>query len=443
MAITLRSTKGVQLSHFELDQNFTELYNSSSIVDHKLTLFALATGSFSGKTHAIEINTGSTLPLISNDLTSSITTISGSLVVTDDITAQLYNTEIVSASIIFTSGSTKFGDTQDDNHAFTGSVQVSGSVKLGSNPQAAHSVTGSFGVSGDMIVAGTGKFEATGSEAFRVAAGYIVYNEISQSMNYPNGSASLADGVPAGGVFRNGNFLQIATDSIATNVLSGSIDLNGAITASGGIFGYTDLISSSEQITGLGFISGSATASIDARLDSIEAVTGSYAITGSNIFSGSQNITGSLQLTGSADLTGLLTVTGTGTSQFSSHLQSHCLGIGTSPSGIGGEIRATGDITAYYSSDERLKGNITPIENSVEKLKQIKGVEFDWIEKEGIHSNEGHDIGVIAQDIEKILPELVVTRENGYKAVKYEKIVSLLIQVNKELIERIEKLEAK
>lgn len=443
MAITLRSTKGVQLSHFELDQNFTELYNSSSIVDHKLTLFALATGSFSGKTHAIEINTGSTLPLISNDLTSSITTISGSLVVTDNITAQLYNTEIVSASIIFTSGSTKFGDTQDDNHAFTGSVQVSGSAKLGSNAQAAHTVTGSFGVAGDVIVAGTGKFEATGSEAFRVAAGYIVYNEISQSMNYTNGAEALADSVPKGGVFRNGNFLQIATDSIATNVLSGSIDLNGAITASGGIFGYTDLISSSEQITGLGFISGSATASIDARLDSIEAVSGSYAVTGSNVFSGSQNITGSLQLTGSADLTGLLSVTGTGTSQFTSHLQAHCLGVGTAPSGSAGDIRATGDITSFYSSDERLKDNITPIENSVEKLKQIKGVEFDWIEKDGVHSNEGHDIGVIAQDIEKVLPELVVTRDNGYKAVRYEKIVSLLIQVNKELVERIEKLEAK
>ena len=140
---------------------------------------------------------------------------------------------------------------------------------------------------------------------------------------------------------------------------------------------------------------------------------------------------------------GGLTVTGTGTSQFSSHLQSHCLGIGTTPSGIAGEIRATGDITAYYSSDERLKDNITPIENPVDKLKQIKGVEFDWIQKEGVHSYEGHDVGVIAQDIEKVLPEVVVTRDNGYKAVKYEKLVSLLIQANKELIERIERLEAK
>jgi|TARA_R100000081_G_scaffold79312_2_gene46076 hypothetical protein len=452
MAITLRNTKGVQLSHYELDTNFTELYYSSSIVDHKLTLHALATSSFLGKTDVIEINTGSTLPLISNNIPNTITTISGSLVVTDTLTVQELHTEVTSASVIFESGSTKFGDTQDDNHAFTGSVQVSGSAKLGSNAAAAHTVTGSFGVKGDVIVDGTGKFEATGSQAFRVAAGYMVLNEVSSSLNYPHGSASLADGVPLGGVFRNGNFLQIATDAVSKNVLTGSIDLNGAITASGGIFGYSDLVSSSAQIAAHGFATTSSLQEVldvtgsyatTSSVNNITNLTGSYATTGSNIFSGSQNITGSLQLTGSADLTGLLTVTGTGTSQFSSHLQSHCLGIGTTPSGIAGEIRATGDITAYYSSDERLKDNITPIENPVDKLKQIKGVEFDWIQKEGVHSYEGHDVGVIAQDIEKVLPEVVVTRDNGYKAVKYEKLVSLLIQANKELIERIERLEAK
>ena len=62
---------------------------------------------------------------------------------------------------------------------------------------------------------------------------------------------------------------------------------------------------------------------------------------------------------------------------------------------------------------------------------------------EGIHENEGHDIGVIAQEIEKVLPEVVTTRDNGYKAVKYEKLVALLIQTNKELLERVEALEAK
>jgi hypothetical protein len=62
---------------------------------------------------------------------------------------------------------------------------------------------------------------------------------------------------------------------------------------------------------------------------------------------------------------------------------------------------------------------------------------------EGIHENEGHDIGVIAQEIEKVLPEIVTTRDNGYMAVKYDKLVALLIQTNKELLERVEALEAK
>ena len=61
----------------------------------------------------------------------------------------------------------------------------------------------------------------------------------------------------------------------------------------------------------------------------------------------------------------------------------------------------------------------------------------------GIHENEGRDIGVIAQEINAVLPEIVTTRDNGYMAVKYEKLVALLIQTNKELLERVEALEAK
>ena len=58
----------------------------------------------------------------------------------------------------------------------------------------------------------------------------------------------------------------------------------------------------------------------------------------------------------------------------------------------------------------------------------MNGYEFDWIAKKGIHENEGHDIGVIAQEVEKVIPEIVQTRDSGYKAVKYEKIVPLLIE---------------
>lgn len=119
------------------------------------------------------------------------------------------------------------------------------------------------------------------------------------------------------------------------------------------------------------------------------------------------------------------------------------LGVGTAASGVSGEIRATNDVTAYYSSDSRLKTDVKPIEDPLDKLKEINGVTFNWIPKEGIHSHEGSDIGVIAQEIETVLPDLVQTRDNGYKAVQYEKIVALLIETNKELLKRVEVLENK
>jgi hypothetical protein len=60
----------------------------------------------------------------------------------------------------------------------------------------------------------------------------------------------------------------------------------------------------------------------------------------------------------------------------------------------------------------------------------------------GIHENEGHDVGVIAQEVEKVIPEIVTTRDNGYKAVKYEKIVPLLIEAIKELSNEVKELKS-
>jgi len=116
---------------------------------------------------------------------------------------------------------------------------------------------------------------------------------------------------------------------------------------------------------------------------------------------------------------------------------------------VGGDIVATGNVTAYYSSDERLKENIKPIDSALEKIEKINGVHFDWTDEylkskgestELIHPK--HDIGVIAQEIEKVLPEVVVTRDDGYKAVNYEKIVTLLIEGIKELNQEIKELKS-
>ena len=145
---------------------------------------------------------------------------------------------------------------------------------------------------------------------------------------------------------------------------------------------------------------------------------------------------------------GTITATLTGTASTASALvttnnyQVNSLGVGTAPSGTAGEIRATNDITAFYSSDERLKENINLIPNALEKVLQITGNTFDW--KSGfdeIHSHSGADVGVIAQEIEKILPQVVTTRENGYKAVQYEKIIALLIEAVKDLKNEIDELK--
>jgi hypothetical protein len=96
----------------------------------------------------------------------------------------------------------------------------------------------------------------------------------------------------------------------------------------------------------------------------------------------------------------------------------------------GGDVTITGQVSApnfNSTSDVRLKENIQPIEGALEKVMSLAGVEFDWIE-----SSE-HTIGVIAQQVEEVLPELVHTNEEGYKSVSYGNLTALLIEAVKEL----------
>lgn len=120
----------------------------------------------------------------------------------------------------------------------------------------------------------------------------------------------------------------------------------------------------------------------------------------------------------------------------------------TADPGIGA-IFATGDITAFYSSDIRLKKDIQPISEPIKKLMEISGVTYKWNEEylkdkdvDGYFVRET-EVGVIAQEVEKVLPEVVATRENGYKAVRYEKLVALLIEAVKDQQKQIDELKAR
>ena len=124
------------------------------------------------------------------------------------------------------------------------------------------------------------------------------------------------------------------------------------------------------------------------------------------------------------------------------------LGVGTDAGTTDGQIRATDDITAFYSSDVALKENIHNIESPMDKVQQLNGVLFDWKE-DYIKNNGGEDgyfvrktdVGVIAQDVEKVLPEVVGTRPNGVKAVKYDRLCALLIECVKDLQSQVNDLK--
>jgi len=92
---------------------------------------------------------------------------------------------------------------------------------------------------------------------------------------------------------------------------------------------------------------------------------------------------------------------------------------------IENEIRSEGDIIAFASSDERLKTEIQEINDCLTKIQSIRSVRFNWSTAQKTH--KGEDIGLIAQEVQKIAPEIVTERSDGYLAMKYEKMVPILV----------------
>ena len=102
-------------------------------------------------------------------------------------------------------------------------------------------------------------------------------------------------------------------------------------------------------------------------------------------------------------------------------------------------LETSGDVIAFGSSDRELKDDIKPIENPLEKMEKIGGYTFVWNDKQSTY--KGKDVGVVAQEIQSVLPEIVASRANGYLGVKYEKIVPLLIESIKENTKQIKELK--
>jgi hypothetical protein len=106
-------------------------------------------------------------------------------------------------------------------------------------------------------------------------------------------------------------------------------------------------------------------------------------------------------------------------------------------------IYAAGDIIAFFTSDKRLKTNIQPLESSLFKLDNINAYTFEWDNNE-VNKQEnrvGGDIGVLAQEVQTILPQAVLEKEDGYLHVNYQKLIPFLISCVRELKEEVNSLK--
>ena len=161
---------------------------------------------------------------------------------------------------------------------------------------------------------------------------------------------------------------------------------------------------------------------------------GAVVVTGGVGISGALNAGGAVTLSKSSGTSLVISST-----QASSSKTTGALTV-TGGVGIGGKLYVGDDIIAFDTSDVTLKENITPISNAVDKVRSISGNTFTWNEK-SIYNGE-ESTGIIAQEIEALgLPGLTTIRENGTKAVRYDRLVPLLIEAIKELDGKIKSLE--
>ena len=173
----------------------------------------------------------------------------------------------------------------------------------------------------------------------------------------------------------------------------------------------------------------------DARFQSDVYITGNLE-TGANITAGSFCFTCNGSVAGNTCLQSALQVDGFTTLSNDTTING-TLGVNGNTT-IGGALNVTGDITAFSTSDSRKKDNLTQLD--VETVfESITGYEFEWNEE----SNQtGKSYGFIAQDVQKVLPELVREGKDGYLAVDYIKIIPFLFEKVKQLTRELEDLKS-
>ena len=219
-------------------------------------------------------------------------------------------------------------------------------------------------------------------------------------------------------------------------ITGSSTSVTGAQTAASTVGGV--ITGSSASVTGTvtgASLAGTITTASQTNITSVGTL-GSLSVTGTVT---AASLAGTIT---TASQTNITAVGSLGSTQISS------LGVGTAASGTSGEIRATNNVTAYYSSDAKFKENVKTIPNALDAIDAIGGKLFDWTDEyladhggEDGYFVQKSDFGVIAQDVQAVFPLAVRTRPDGSLAVDYEKLSALAFAAIVELRAEINALK--
>ena len=375
--------------------------------------------SYSASAVAIFATTGSNTftanQTINGAISASGNISASNLYITNAIYAYELHTIIESSSIIFSSGSSNFGDQQSDVLTITGSLYQTGSTSFSE-------------LTGSLALFSSSLNSRIGTVSVGTLSASIYQTDATQSNNITINSQS------AWGAFQSASSYSA---SIYTRDANQDTKITEASASAWGAFQSASSYSSSiytrdyNQDTNI----TQASASAWGAFQSASSYSGSFYTTINTVIG---NVTTAQNSANGA----YASASAYSSSAYTTYAKLNTINTFTQNQIISGSLNVTGDVVAYSTSDERLKDNIELISNPIQKVQQLRGVEFDWNDKSMFKAGK-HDYGVIAQDVQKVLPELVKESNTGYLGVDYDKIIGLLIEVVKEQEKRIKDLENK
>jgi hypothetical protein len=392
----------------------------------------------------------------------NITTVGNLYNLSTNGTTNLYGSAYLNGSAIATIGgpasftsinSTPVGNVTPSSGAFT-TLSASGATTLSSTLGVTGAITAASLTATGTIAAPT-YIASTVSAATIGNTGTTLTGTLS-TVSQPNittlaglttASSLVTIGTVTTGTW-NANVVSPTYGGTGVNNGSNTLTLNGSYTLNQGVNNGASPVFTGTNFTGIP-ISALSADTITVNAGSGLSGGGTVTLGGSttlnlNIGNYVSTLTGTSNQVNVSSATGASTLSLPQNVHTGANFQINSLGVGTGASGTAGEIRATNNVTAYYS-DDRLKTRLGVIDNALNKVLSLTGFYYQANETaQALGYEVKREVGISAQDVQRVQPETVAPApiDEQYLTVRYERLVPLLIEAIKELKGQVDEIRS-